>query len=230
MTAIRNSLLLVLVPALWACEHRPSPDLPRGTDAYRIAQPAPQDSVAREQLISTLDLVDITVFQEPDLSFDDLMVSADGTIPFPFLGRVQAAGRTAPQLAEDLRARLDGPYLLNPQVTVLVADSVEQKVAVEGLVNEPGVYEVRGATTLLTVLARAKSPTETAALDEVVVFRFVDGQRTGAVFDIDRIRSGHAPDPEILGGDTVVVGFSEVRAGVRLLLQTIPAFGIFRPY
>lgn len=84
--------------------------------------------------------------------------------------------------------------------------------------------------TLLEALARAQSPTDTARLDQVVVFRTVAGQRMGAVFDLRRIRVGLDADPRILGGDTVVVGFSQVKGLFRDFLSAAPLLAVFRPF
>jgi polysaccharide export outer membrane protein len=52
----------------------------------------------------------------------------------------------------------------------------------------------------------------------------------GAVFDLRRIRRGFDPDPLILGGDTVVVGYSELKGAFRDFLSAAPAIAVFRPY
>jgi polysaccharide export outer membrane protein len=84
--------------------------------------------------------------------------------------------------------------------------------------------------TLLQALAVARGPTRVAAVDEVVVFRMVDGKRQGALFDVNAIRKGRAPDPQILGNDMVVVGFNAVKGAYRDFLQTAPVFAIFRNF
>ena len=221
---------VVLVPALLlaACSG-PRPVLPMGADAYRVI-PASTAAVTRDYRIGALDELGITVFREPELSLEKLKVDASGNLLFPLIGAVHAAGKTTEELSTEIARRLDARYLRNPQVTVTVASSVSQRVTVEGSVTEPGVYEIAGNTTLLEAVARAKSPTATAKLNQVIVFRMADGQRTGAVFDLRRIRAGLDPDPQILGGDTVVVGFSQVRGAFRDFLSTTPLLAIFRPF
>ena len=65
-------------------------------------------------------------------------------------------------------------------------------------------------------------------VDEIVVLRTVDGQPMGAVFDLQAIREGRAADPEILGGDRIVVGFSGLKGTYRDLISAAPLFNIFR--
>ncbi len=69
-----------------------------------------------------------------------------------------------------------------------------------------------------------------ARLDQVVIFRTINGKRMGAVFDVGKIRSGGAPDPELRGGDVVVVSFSAVKGAFRDFLTTAPFFNVFRPF
>ena len=79
-------------------------------------------------------------------------------------------------------------------------------------------------------MALARGPRRVAKLDEVFVFRTVNGQRLAARFDLRRIRYGYEPDPLILGGDKVVVGYSEVKGLLHTLVRSGAASGSFRPY
>lgn len=203
--------------------------LPRGAAAYR-AMPAGQPGLAQaDYRIGPLDTLDITVFQEPDLSAKAVPVDAAGRITVPLAGSIAAAGCTAAELGQAIERKLGARFLQHPQVTVTVATAVSQKVVVEGEVAEPGTYALHGPTGLLEALSLAKGETRVAALKEVLVFRVVNGQRTGAVFDVNRIRRGDAPDPAILGNDLVVVGYSNVRGWWRDFLQTSPLIAAFRP-
>lgn len=205
-------------------------DLPRGQGAYAAIPARDNGERVEDYRIGPLDTIDLTVFQEPDLSARAVPVDASGAIAVALIGRVEAAGRTATELSADIERRLGERYLVRPQVTVTVTGSVSQKVIVQGEVTEPGVYQIRGTTTLLEALSLAKGETRVAALKEVVVFRTTAGQRTGAVFDVARIRRGEAADPAILGNDTVVVGYSNSRGLWRDALTAAPILAIFRPF
>ena len=222
-------LLILMSSLMLAACGGPPPPLPAGSAAYDVL-PADTGSLDDAYRISPRDVVAVTVFREPDLTFDRVTVDASGALPFPLIGSVQAAGRTPTELADLLTARLNQRYLRNPQVTVNVVSSITQQVTVEGQVISPGVYPILGRTTLLDAMALAKSPSQTAKLDEIVVFRMVDGQRLGAVFDLKAIRSGRAPDPRLQGGDRVVVGYSALRGAQRDFLQAVPLLAIFRPF
>jgi len=169
----------------------------------------------------------VTVFQEKDLSFDQIQVDASGNLSFPLIGTVRAAGDTATQLSNTIATELAKQYLVNPQVSISVVSSVSQNVTVEGDVKTPGVYAINGTATLLTALAQAQSPTDVAKLDQVVIFRNIDGKRAGAVFDVKAISEGRAPDPQVLGGDVIVVGFDQMKGVFRDLFKAAPFFYVF---
>ncbi len=205
-----------------------APNLPTGPSAYASFPPPGATETLQDYEIGPFDALNITVFQEPDLSLEEAQVDASGNLIFPLIGAVTAAGRTGAELAKEIADRLEAKYLVDPQVSVIVASSVSQRVIVEGAVAQPGVYPITGRTTLLEAMAMAKGPNEIAALNEIVIFRDLDGQRQAAMFNLNHIRRGEAPDPQVLGNDTIVVGMSNVKALWRDTLRTLPIFGVFR--
>jgi polysaccharide export outer membrane protein len=202
-------------------------DLPHGMAAYGVMPPPDPGAAVAAYRIGPLDVLKVTVFQEKDLSFDQIQVDASGNLSFPLIGVVKAAGETATQLSNDIAAELAKQYLVNPQVSVSVVSSVSQNVTVEGDVKMPGVYAINGTETLLTALAQAQSPTDVAKLDQVVIFRNIDGKRAGAVFNVKAIGEGRAPDPQVLGGDVIVVGFDQMKGAFRDLFKAAPFFYVF---
>lgn len=225
----RLGLPLLFAAALLAggCSQSRPPDLPSGPAAYSVI-PAP-DLAAPLLLyrIQAGDLISISVFQEEELTVEKATIDEAGNVQMPLIGQVSAQGLTSVELSQVIAARLAARYVRDPKVVVGIAQRSEQVVSVEGQVNEPGVYPIDRTYTLLSALARAKSPTKVAKLDEVVVFRTVNGQRAGAVFNLEDIRAGRAPDPQILGGDVVVVGFSSVKGAFRDFVQMTPVFNTF---
>jgi polysaccharide biosynthesis/export protein len=220
--------LAAAVLALAGCAG-PRPDnLPQGAAAYQVVPPAP--ATPAPPAVRTLqagDAISVQVFREPDFSADKVVVDELGNAQLPVIGDILAAGRTPREFAANVESRLGQRYLRQPRVTVAVTSATPLAVIVEGQVATPGVYPLGRNETLLTSLARAGSPTNLAQLDEVVVFRTVNGQRMGAVFDVRKIRSGSAPDPQILDGDIVVVGFSQIKGAYRDFLAAAPLLGLF---
>lgn len=183
-----------------------------------------------EYRIGVGDKLNVRVFQVADLSFDELVVDTSGNIQMPLIGAVASAGRTAGEMSIDIAERLSAQYLRNPQVTVTVTEAANQKITIDGAVTKPGVYVIRGSTSLLQSVAMAEGPTRVADLSRVAVFRSIDGQRSVALFDLAAIRQGRAPDPQVLGDDVVVVDASRLNSALREVVSAMPALAIFRPF
>jgi polysaccharide export outer membrane protein len=228
-----KGLGLFLLPAtvLAACAGSSvGSSLPRGAMAYDVIPLAPTNRVPEDYRIGPLDALDITVLQEPELTSKLIPVDAFGNVNLPLVGDIRAGGKTASELSKEIAARYGEKYLRNPQVSVVVSKPVAQKVVVQGAVIEPGVYQIDGPTTLLGALSLAKGESEVAAIDDVAVFRTVNGQRMGAVFDIASIRNGQADDPEIRSNDLIVVGTSGAKRMWRDVISSMPILNIFRPF
>jgi len=183
-----------------------------------------------EYRIGVGDKLNVRVFQVEDLSFDALVVDTSGNIQLPLIGAVRGAGRTAGEMSIDIATRLSTQYLRNPQVTVTVTEAASQKITVDGAVTKPGVYEMRGSTSLLQAVAMAEGPTRVADLSKVAVFRTIEGRRAVALFDLEAIRQGRASDPEVLGDDVIVVDTSRLNSALREIVSAVPALAIFRPF
>jgi polysaccharide biosynthesis/export protein len=181
------------------------------------------------QVIGPLDEISIAVFQVPDLT-GKFTVDADGTILYPLLGSIGAAGRTPSALADDIAERLGRGYLQRPDVQVAITQAAEQTITIEGAVREPGVVPIRGGTTLVQAIALGRGTSETANPSRVVVFRTIDGQRMAAAFDLKAIRRAKAPDPAIYGNDIIVVDGSRSRSLFKDAISVLPVIGIFRPF
>ena len=222
---LSGRLLLGLCLGLAACT-RPNPTIPVGAAAYAVMPPPAPGTVRREYRIGPLDTITITVFQEPDLSPANVVVDASGNVLLPLIGAVRAADLTSAELSQAIAAKLDR-FLVSPQVSVSVVNAVSQKVTVDGSVEQPGVYAIQGRTTLIDALAMARGTNRVAALDQVIVFREIDGRMAAARFNIKDIRMGLQVNPEILGSDTVVVGFSNVKGVYRDIVAASPLVASF---
>lgn len=202
-------------------QSRPAPAAE--TDAAAFTSMTASKGVAYK--IGAQDILDVSVFKVPELS-KSVQVADIGTINLPLIGEVPVAGKTAQEVERDLTSRLGAKYLQNPQVTVYVKEHNSQSMTVEGAVKKPGVYPIKGKTSLLQSLASAGG-LEPNSDSTVVVFRYADGNRTAARFEVDNIRSGQAEDPVLQGGDVVVVGTSAIKETFNNVLKVLPAVGAF---
>lgn len=146
------------------------------------------------------DSLQVSVYGEPTMS-GTFPVDAAGELDFPLLGRLPVAGRTAGETAELLRARLSPDFLLNPNVTVSVSAYRSQPVQVLGAVGKPGVYFLRGPTTVLQILAEAGG-VDLEGVHEVRVTHGSSGAPVSLAYD--QLLSGALVQP-LSGGDIVYV-------------------------
>lgn len=98
------------------------------------------------------------------------IIKADGSIDFPVLGLVQAAGKTRDELAAYIKSELINRNLVNdPVVTV---EFVNLRFSVMGEVRSPGTYPItRDHITLLDALSMAGDLTIDGKRDNVMVLR-----------------------------------------------------------
>jgi polysaccharide biosynthesis/export protein len=149
------------------------------------------------------DLLKIVVFDHDELSID-ARISQTGNITFPLVGQVPVAGLSTRD-AELLLAQhlMDGGFVKQPQVSVLVSEYQSQKVAVMGQVTKPGQYPLDASKKVLDVLAMAGGVLNDTAAEDAALVR-ADGSRVA--IDLQKLFDG---DPTMnLGvhdGDTVFV-------------------------
>lgn len=101
------------------------------------------------------DVLKIQVYNDTQINVD-LPVGRDGNISAPFVGIIRAQGKTTSELEADLKALyIQKLKLRDPIVSVIVLAYARVKASIVGLVNRPGVYDMRPGDTILTLLSYA---------------------------------------------------------------------------
>jgi polysaccharide export outer membrane protein len=175
--------------------------------------------------IGALDVLDISVFQVPELT-KTVQVADTGTINLPLVGEVSVVGKTAQEVERALTAKLGAKYIQDPQVTVYVKEYNSQQITVEGAIKKPGVFPLKGKTSLLQVIALADGFDPNSDWT-VLILRQSNGKRSAAKFDVNAIQKGRAEDPLLQPGDVVVAGSSAIKAGFNSILKALPVAGLF---
>lgn len=122
------------------------------------------------------DQVRVLTYNDPQMS-NSFTVADDGTIAFPLVGTVAAAGLTPGGLAQRLSRILSGKGLLhNPSISVEVAQY--RPIFVLGEVNRPGQYPYIPGMTMQSAVALAGGFTYRAVTDTAVDIR-TDGMPGG---------------------------------------------------
>lgn len=152
------------------------------------------------------DALRITVWNHPDLNFapnlsvttltatngsvgqasnvvPQRVVNHDGSIYFPMAGRIEAAGRTVPELRSQIARQLSR-YVKDPQVEVELAAFRSQRVFVVGEVKTPGNLAITDVPMRIAdAIGQAGGTTPNADLSTVNVTR---GSERFAL-DLDRL-------------------------------------------
>ncbi len=157
--------------------------------------------------LSVGDAVGLTVFGRPELAVTTT-VADDGSISVPLLGSVQVAGLSPVKAGQRVStAYRQGGFLLDPQVTLSLAQSRGTQVSVLGAVKTPGRYVIEPRTTVLDALAQAGGISENGA-GTVVLLR---PDKTGKVMrygiELKGLMQGRTPVPTLTlrGGDSLFV-------------------------
>jgi polysaccharide export outer membrane protein len=106
------------------------------------------------RVLTKSDVVTIKVVSQPDMDTTS-RVELDGTVQFPYVGRIQAAGLTEDGLARAIERRLAARQIVNDPHVLVEISNFGAEVSVQGQVGAPGLYTIDRTTTLSQILARA---------------------------------------------------------------------------
>jgi polysaccharide export outer membrane protein len=120
-----------------------------------------------EYKLASGDVISVSVFGEKDLSFEKIGLTDAGTFSYPFIGEVQAKGRTAAEIEQTLISKLKGDYLVNPKVSVSVVQY--RDFFISGEVTRPGGYPFQPGLTLGRAVALAGGFTERASDSKITI-------------------------------------------------------------
>jgi polysaccharide biosynthesis/export protein len=197
--------LAAVTGALARSQESASPSDPAKPDAQAATPNTGGPMGAREYTIGVEDLIQVTVWKNPDLSVT-VPVRPDGKISLPLIDDVQAAGLTALQLKEDLTRRWKS-FLSGPEVSVIVKEVNSFKVYLVGEVAHAGELRLKAPTRLLQAISLAGGFSTFADRGKIVLLR--EGREGQQRFEINynKVVSGDKPDGNMAlePGDTIVV-------------------------
>lgn len=165
------------------------------------------------------DVLDIVVWDHPELTMpagstrtpaeSGQRVQADGTFFYPYVGQVQARGRTPEVIRDDLTEKL-AAFIPDPQVEVRVVSYKSQAVSVTGEVGSASRQPLTDVPlTLLDAIDAAGGLTENADPRNVKVRR--DGRSYTVDMQAFLEQGASANNPVLQNGDVVSVGRQELQ-------------------
>jgi polysaccharide biosynthesis/export protein len=160
----------------------------------------------RPYTVSPGDILSISVWKEPDLQGNAVLVRPDGTFSFPLVGQVDARNKTVADLQQIVTERLR-KYISDPVATVSLDKILGNKVYVIGQVAKPGEFIVNPRVDVMQALSMAGGTTPFASLGSIIILRRVGANQTAIPFHYTDVIKGRdlAQNIELQSGDVVVV-------------------------
>jgi polysaccharide export outer membrane protein len=163
--------------------------------------PDPVNSPAKLPPLAVGDTVTITLSDIPEAPLpEEKPIQGDGTISMPYIGRVDAAGKTPGEL-EDYLKSLYVPKIYT-HLSVTVKTTGDRVYFVRGEVHQPGRLIYVGPITVTKAITSAGDFTDFANHGKVFLIR-ANGKRFR--LDCDKILDGRLPDPPVFPGDQIEV-------------------------
>ena len=178
----------------------------------RAATPPETTANLPAQKIGARDLIAVQIYGSPELS-RSIRVGSDGTIRLPMLKQhVKAEGLMPGELELAVAKALEEEGLLvEPFVTITVAEYTSRPISVAGSVRSPLTFQANSPVTLLEALTRAGGLTPEAG-SEILISRSqasFEGASTSLIQRISVKALINAADPEanikLTGGEEVRV-------------------------
>lgn len=144
--------------------------------------------------LSSGDIIKISVFGEPDLSYAEIRLTDAGTFTYPFIGEIDAKGKTPSQIRQLITEELKKGYLVDPRVSVSVL--TYREFYISGEVKSPGGYPYQPGLTLDRAIALAGGLTERASTKRITVVRGSDNNRKVEKASLDT---------QVYPGDTITI-------------------------
>jgi polysaccharide export outer membrane protein len=121
------------------------------------------------------DLLAISVYDSPELT-RTVRIGSDGQIRLPMLKeKIAVSGKLPSQIETAIAAQLQKEgILVDPVVSVAVAEYKSRPVSVIGAVRNPTTFQALPGTTLLDAVTKAQGLTDDAGADIIVTRRVTD--------------------------------------------------------
>lgn len=173
-------------------------------------QPSP-DGKASSELpdgfrIGAGDVLQISVWREPDASVPATTVRADGKISVPLIKEVDVMGLTAAEAEKVLTEKMSR-YIHGADVTVIVKEVHSRKIYLVGGVKAVGALDLVGQMTVLQAITQARGLTDYAKRKQIYVMRSENGKQVKLPFNFEAVIKGEKMEQNILllPNDTIVV-------------------------
>ena len=163
-------------------------------------------NVPENYRIGSGDVLQISVWKEPDASVPVVVVRPDGRISMPLVKEIAVAGMTPGQVEQAIKEKLSR-LIPAADVTVVVSAVNSKKIYIVGAVRREGTLEYGYRMTVMQAITEAGGPNEYARRKKIYVLRAVNGKEYQLPFNYDDALKGEKPEQnvQLLPDDVVVV-------------------------
>ena len=163
------------------------------------------NSVLEEYKIGTGDILDISVWKDPALT-KQVIVLPDGKIHFPLVGELIAEGRSVAQLKDELESKIR-VYIPDPVLSISISQVNSMLLYVIGKVNRPGHFILNSRINVLQALSMAGGLHPFAEEKKIRIYRQQHGKILQFPFNYRDVAEGANLSQNIIlqRGDVIVV-------------------------
>ena len=144
-------------------------------------------------LLGAGDTVNINVAGQPDLTMK-VVLDNSGAINYPYIGKLELKGKTASQVDAEITQRLQKGFVLNPMVTVNIAEF--RKFYISGEIENPNGYAYEPGLTVEKAIALGGGYTDRADRSDLRIRQSSTGEL------LENVDVTHS----VLPGDLVIIG------------------------
>lgn len=135
----------------------------------------------------------------------EFVISPDGTINFPLVGKLTVNGLTCSEVEDTLTTRLREGYLRDPSVSCSVIEFNSKKVSVFGEVKRPGNFRYEDRMSVVEAVTSAGGFTERASPNQTTLVRVVQGEKVRVRVPMGAIVEGQVENLLLQPGDIIFV-------------------------
>jgi len=189
-------VLVLMVLTLAACQGVPSANYPA----------VPPDFDVTKLALGPGDKVELTIYygggKESKATYT---LDSSGQLEVQYIGTVSAAGKDPSSVRAEIEQRLADGYLVNPGVSLSVAERNSLKCSVFGQVAHSGTIKFTPHMTIVEAIAQSGGFAPLAKKNFVQVTRTIGSRKETYELPVEAIGEGKRPNFEMMPGDQVFV-------------------------
>jgi protein involved in polysaccharide export with SLBB domain len=189
-------VLALIFVGVAACSSVPPPNYPS----------TPVDFDVTKLALGPGDKVELTIYYGGGKeSKSTYTLDSSGQLEVQYIGSVEAAGKDANFVRDEIQHRLADGYLVNPTVSLSVVERNSLHCSVFGQVTHSGTIKFTPHMTIVEAIAQSGGFAPLARKNFVQVTRSVGPRKETYELPVEMIGEGKRPNFEMMPGDQVFV-------------------------